>query len=160
MLGKRLEHKIETEEKCESQVQKKQEVTNGDCEDKSEEGKCSHVNEELVITQASQGDNKNSEGKLKQVKQGTTNSDSVNTSEVEKCNQITNEVLDMQEPEDEDEGRVESFDQVKLEEINSSSNDKSRITDPRTSGRIRKQPVTRGNDFLWTKDLWLQVHHH
>jgi len=60
----------------------------------------------------------------------------VNTSEVEKCNQITNEVLDMQDPEDEDEGRVESFDQAKLEETNSSSNDKSRIIDPRTSGRI------------------------
>jgi len=59
MLGKRLEHKIETEEKCESQVWKKQEVTNSDCEDKGEEGKCSHVNEELVITQAPQGDTSN-----------------------------------------------------------------------------------------------------
>jgi hypothetical protein len=152
MSGKRLQHKIETEEKCESHEQKKQEVTNSDSEDKGEEGKCSHINGELVIIQAPQGDNKNSERKPEQVKQGTTNSDSVNMSEVEKCNQITNEVLDTQDPEDEDEGRVESSNQVKLEETNSSSNDKSRIIDPRTSGRIRKQPVTRGNDFLWTKD--------
>jgi hypothetical protein len=31
------------------------------------------------------------------------------------------------------------------------------ITDPRTSGRKRKQPVTRGNDFLWTADQRPQV---
>ena len=152
MSGKRLQHKIETEEKCDSHEQENQEVTNSESEDKGKEGECSHINGELVILQATQGDNDNSEGKPEQVKQGTTNSDSVNMSEVEKCNQITNRVLDTQDPEDGDEVRAESFDQVKLEDTNSSSNDKSRITDPRTSGRIRKQPVTRGNDFLWTKD--------
>jgi len=62
MSGKRLQHKIETEEKCESHEQKKQEVTNSDSKDKGEEGKCSHINGELVIIQAPQGDNKNSEG--------------------------------------------------------------------------------------------------
>jgi hypothetical protein len=68
-------------------------------------------------------------------------------------------VARMQDSEDEDEGRAETCDQVKPEAVISNSNDKSKITDLRTSGRVRKQPVTRGDDFLWTEDLWPQVHH-
>jgi hypothetical protein len=136
MLGKRLEHKIEIDDKGVSQEQKKQEVTNSDSEDNGEEGNCSHTNGELVLTRAPLGDDKNSEGTQKQENQEITNSDSVSTSEVGKCSQITDEVTEMQDSEDEDEGRAETGDQVELEEINSNSNDKSKITELRTSGRV------------------------
>ena len=160
MLGKRLEHKIEIKDQGVSHEQKKQEVSNSDNEAKGEEEKRSHDNNgELVITQVPLDNDKNSEGKPKQEKQVITNSDSVSTSEVGKCNQISDEVTEMQDSEDEDEESAETSDLVKSEAKISYSNEKSKNTELRTSGRVRKQPVTRGDDFLWTEGLRPLVHH-
>lgn len=83
----------------------------------------------------------------------------MSTSEVGKCNQISDEVTEMQDSEDEDEESAETSDLVKSEAKISYSNEKSKNTELRTSGRVRKQAVTRGDDFLWTEGLRPLVHH-
>jgi hypothetical protein len=155
VLGKRPEQKVETEDEQESHEQEKQEAANSGGEDKDGEGKGRYINGELVLTQAPPGEDEVSEGKLRQEIHGITSSNRVNMSEVDKCNQITNEVLEVPDIED----KVEIIDQAKLEVTNNNSDEKKKNVDLRTSGRIRKHPVTRGNDFLWEEDVRPQVLH-
>jgi hypothetical protein len=130
--------------------------------DKDEEVEYNDDDGESRVILASSGDDIKNEGAPNQDNQGLTGGDNGITSEVEKCSHIQPEVLSMKSPEEKDIGRSQPSDQGTSGKSSSGSGskDQCRISDPRTSGRIRKDPVTRGNDFLWTKDLRPPIQHH
>jgi hypothetical protein len=163
-LGKRNEHKTEPKNKSANHELEKQRVPIDDNETMDEEGKNSSSSKgDLVSTQPPQSDNKISESVPVLQKQDTINCDSVSISEIEKCNQgkcnqIADEGIKRKAPETVDEGWTDTSDRGKQEIINSNINENN-TTEPRTSGRVRKQPVTRGDDFLWAEDQRQLTHH-